>query len=81
MAGANRVEISGQLMELESLRYTPAGIPIVQFRIGHVSTQQEAGAARKVECEVGVVAMEREARLVASAKLGVALTATGFLDR
>ena len=49
--------------------------------MGHVSDQPEAGATRKVECELGVVAMEREAQLIASAKLGVALVATGFLDR
>ena len=53
----------------------------MRFRISHVSDQQEAGATRKVECELGVVALEREAQLIASAKLGVGLVATGFLDR
>ena len=81
MIGANRVEISGRLIELEGLRYTPYGIPIVRFLISHQSEQQEAGATRKVDCELGVVAVEREAHLVASAKLGAELVATGFLDR
>jgi len=81
LTGANRVEISGNLLELERLRYTPAGIPIVRFLIGHASDQHDAGATRKVECQLGVVATEREAQLIASAKLGVELVATGFLDR
>jgi len=78
---ANCVEISGRLIELEQLRYTPAGIPILRFRLGHFSDQQEAGAARKVECELSVVAIQREAQLIASATLGTPLIASGFLDR
>jgi primosomal replication protein N len=80
LAGVNHVKISGRLIELEGLRYSPAGIPIVQFRVSHESEQLEAGVTRKVNCELGVIAVEREARLVASAKLGVELVATGFLD-
>jgi primosomal replication protein N len=81
LTGANRVEISGRLVELEGLKYTPAGIPIVRFLISHESEQQEAGTPRKVDCELGVVATERDAHLIASAKLGVELVAKGFLNR
>jgi primosomal replication protein N len=81
LAGANHVGISGRLIELEALRYSPAGIPIVQFRVSHQSEQLEAGMTRKVNCELAVVAVEREARLMASAKLGMELLVTGFLDR
>ena len=66
-------------MELDTLRHTPAGIPVLKFRIRHESSQAEAGGARKVNCEMNVVAFEREAKLLAAAKLGSSMTITGFL--
>lgn len=69
------------LTELDALRHTPAGVPIVKFRLAHDSEQSEAGAMRKVSCEIGAVAFEREARLLASAKLGSMVTVTGFMER
>ena len=68
-------------MEREALRHTPAGVPIVRFRVAHESTQSEGGVARKVGCEVRVVAAETEARLLAGAPLGSDLRIAGFLDR
>ncbi len=71
--------LSGNLIELDALRYTPAGIPVVNFRLSHESEQIEAGAARAVQCEVAGLAFEREARLMAAAKLGMQVKVTGFL--
>jgi len=71
--------LSGNLIELGALRYTPAGIPVVNFRLSHASEQTEAGHVRAVECEVRAMAFEREARLMAAAKLGMQVTVTGFL--
>ncbi len=81
MVDANRIEISGVLAELDALRYTPSGVPVVQFRIMHESTQQEAGASRHISCEIDAIAFEREARLLASLKLGAELMVQGFFDR
>ena len=75
----NRVEISGVITELKALRHTPAGIPVVEFRLRHASERAEAGARRKVEAEIEALAFEAQARLVAGAALGRALTAQGFL--
>lgn len=79
MASANRVVLSGRIVELDALRHTPAGVPVLSFRLSHESTQSEAGSERKVECEIAAMAFEREARLLAAAKLGGAVTVTGFL--
>ena len=38
--------LSGKLIELDALRYPPAGIPVVNFRLSHASDQIEAGAKR-----------------------------------
>ena len=79
MAPANRVTVAGRLIELDALRYTPAGIPMLKFRLQHDSVQTEAGGERKVSFEIAAVAFEREARLLASAKLGSSVKVNGFL--
>jgi len=71
--------LSGKLIELDALRYTPAGIPVVNFRLSHESEQIEAGAMRAVQCEMAGLAFEREARLIAAARPGMQVKVTGFL--
>jgi primosomal replication protein N len=76
---ANRVEISGVVTELKALRYTPAGVPVVEFRLKHESERAEAGATRKVNAEIDAVAFEAQARLLAAGPMGRLLKAEGFL--
>jgi primosomal replication protein N len=64
---------------MDGLRHTPGGVPVMKFRLQHDSTQKEAGADRKVSCEIAAVAFEREATLLAAAKLGSEVKVTGFL--
>lgn len=80
-AQANRVVLCGRLIELDVLRHTPGGVPILKYRIAHQSEQDEAGVRRKVDCEISAVAFEREAKLLSTAALGSMLTVSGFLDR
>ena len=79
MAQANRVTIAGRLVELDALRHTPAGVAVLKFRLQHDSSQMEAGGERKVSCELAAVAFEREAKLLAVAKLGSDVKVNGFL--
>jgi len=65
--------------ELKALRFTPAGIPVVEFRLRHESERAEAGATRKVDAEIEAVAFEAQARLLAAGTLGRALKAEGFM--
>ena len=78
-ADANQVSLSGTLAELGALRYTPAGMPAVEFLIRHESERVEAGTERKVKAEVAALAFDTVARQVAAAGLGTALRAEGFL--
>ena len=71
--------LSGKLIERDALRYTPAGIPVVNFRLSHASEQIEAGGKRAVQCELAGLAFEREARLMAAARAGMQVKVTGFL--
>jgi primosomal replication protein N len=75
----NRLEISGVITELKSLRYTPAGVPVVEFRLRHESERTEAGTQRKVVAEIEAVAFEAQARLLAAGPMGLQLKAEGFL--
>ena len=76
---ANKVEISGVVTELKALRHTPAGVPVIEFRLRHESERAEAGAKRKVNAEIEAVAFEAQARLLAAGPLGRQLKAEGFL--
>ena len=64
---------------LQALRHTPAGVPVVEFRLKHESERAEAGARRKVSAEIDAVAFEAQARLLAAGPLGRLLKAEGFL--
>jgi primosomal replication protein N len=75
----NRVQLSGQILSVQPIRYTPAGIPVTEASLGHHSDQQEAGLKRQVTCDVPVKALGELAHQLAAAQTGTRLTATGFL--
>ena len=52
---------------------------MLKFRLQHDSSQKEAGGERRVSCEIAAVAFEREAKLLAAAKLGSRVKINGFL--
>jgi primosomal replication protein N len=78
---SNEVALCGELAAIEPLRYTPAGIPLLSFRLAHRSRQTEAGLKRQVECEMGGVAMADVAVAMSKLKPGQAVRVTGFLNR
>jgi primosomal replication protein N len=61
------------------LRFTPAGVPVVECLIGHRSEQVEAGSPRRVECEIPAVALGDAARWIQGVSPGMPLRLTGFL--
>jgi primosomal replication protein N len=73
--------LSGRLAHIEPLRHTPAGVPVIEFRITHSSRQIEAGAERAVECEMDGVGLGETARKLAELAPGAAVTVTGFIAR
>jgi len=79
VADSNRLTITGRIVERAALRYTPAGVAIVNFTIAHESRQIEAGGERDVKLELQCLAVEQEARLIAAAPLGTGIRVTGFL--
>ena len=77
----NKLALIAEVIQIEDLRYTPAGIPLLSFVVRHVSEQIEAGMKRKVECEVTVKALGTIAENAKHLKIGEHITLTGFLAK
>jgi primosomal replication protein N len=77
--GSNHCLIDGELLELDDLRYTPAGIPRIGLKIRHTSTQQEAGLSRQLQCDVPAVALGEVAQQLGRLKVGQSVSVEGFL--
>lgn len=75
----NEFRLTGRIVEAAALRYTPAGVPVIEFRIEHASRQTEAGVVREVECEMTAVALGPNAGLLARAGVGGQVKLTGFV--
>ena len=71
--------LKAEVVQIEQLRYTPAGIPLLSVVLHHVSEQVEAGMRRKVECEVNAVALGDLA--LKGLKLNSHIQASGFLAK
>ncbi len=75
----NKLALQAEVVQIEPLRYTPAGIPLLSIVLRHVSEQVEAGMKRKVECEVNAITLGDLA--LKGLKVGSHILATGFLAR
>ncbi len=77
----NAVALNGELAGIEPLRHTPAGIPLLNFKLMHKSRQTEAGYRRQVECEINGVAMGEVAVEMSRFTAGQQVQLNGFLNR
>jgi primosomal replication protein N len=77
--GRNRVVLSGQIVARDSLRYTPAGIPVLDLTLEHESVQSEGQVPRTVKATVDAVAIGELARRMDALLPGRNVTVAGFL--
>ncbi|MDC8445607.1 MAG: primosomal replication protein N [Nitrosomonas sp.] len=77
----NQTIISGEVVRLGILRYTPAGVSAIDCVVRHHSNQKEANVLRQVQCELPVVAFGESAAILADLKVGDSIKITGFLNR
>lgn len=75
----NHVELTACIAELSAQRYTPAGIPAINFVLDHESEVVEAGTARQVKFTVRAVAFGALAEQASQLTLGKAFRFSGFL--
>ena len=67
------------LIERSALRFTPAGVPVIDAQLQHRSRLEEGGVARDLDFAFDAIAIGAAARMLAAESLGSALAATGFL--
>ncbi|MBY0484052.1 primosomal replication protein N [Nitrosomonas sp.] len=77
----NQTIICGRIAKLGVLRYTPAGVAVIEFTINHVSRQKEAGVARQIIFDILAVALGQLALTVAEFKINNTVKLTGFINR
>lgn len=75
----NRFALTASLLEIETLRHTPAGVPVIEMVLAHESDVREAGHMRRVEMEIPAVALGEMALLLIDTPLGCRLKVEGFL--
>jgi len=69
------------LAAIETLRHTPAGLPVVDFTLAHASEQTEAGNQRQVEFDMPAKATGELAARIAQTQQGSKVEVQGFLNR
>jgi len=77
----NQLVLTGEVVQIAELRYTPAGIPLLSFVLRHMSEQIEADMKRKVECDVNAVAIGDIAKRSQILKIGTQIKVSGFLTK
>lgn len=63
------------------MRFTPAGVPVGEGVLQHVSQVLEAGKERRVDFEIPLRALGEAARWLEAAEFGKPLEIDGFLAR
>jgi primosomal replication protein N len=78
---ANELTLDARLSARGDLRFTPAGIPALDFELAHESMQSEANGERRVACELSAIAIGPLAKDLAAVAVGARLRCRGFLAR
>ena len=73
------VRLTATLVERSMVRYSPAGVPVLECLLEHRSTQQEAGMPRLVEFEIRALALGEIVTRIARVAPGTGLAVEGFL--
>ena len=75
----NAVRLQARIVSREALRYTPAGIAVLNFAVEHQSVQIEAGQTRDVALMLDCVAVGDDAKSLNETSDGATLELGGFL--
>jgi primosomal replication protein N len=74
----NRVQLSASLASISDLRYTPAGVAVLEVNLAYFGEVVEAGQLRQLDFELDAVALGEVAERLARVGLGSRLGVTGF---
>jgi len=75
----NRLELVARIDSISILRYSPVGVPVLDFMLLHESTVVEANEPRKIQLEMKSIAIGSLAERVQGFELGSIWSFDGFL--
>ena len=75
----NRLELVARIDSISILRYSPVGVPVLDFMLLHESTVVEANEPRKIQLEMKSIAIGTLAERVQAFDLGSVWLFDGFL--
>ena len=75
----NQLVLTACLVEVSPLRYTPAGLPALNFSLESEAEVQEMGAKRQVKVSLNALAIGHLAESIGKQTLGSVWKFTGFL--
>ncbi|MEX1166949.1 MAG: primosomal replication protein N [Hydrogenophaga sp.] len=75
----NRFHLTASVVQVQPLRYTPAGIPVVNTVLEHESTLTEMGTPRLVKLQLKAVAFGAQAEILARQGLETVCEFHGFM--
>ncbi|MBN4665960.1 primosomal replication protein N [Pandoraea nosoerga] len=77
----NRLRLEASIAEIGTLRYTPAGLPVIDVTLTHEGTVEEAGVPRQTEFSIPAVAIGPISAKVTALGLGRPAQWAGFLAK
>jgi primosomal replication protein N len=75
----NRFELSASVVQVQTLRYTPAGIPALNIVLEHESQVVEMDTPREVTLQLRAVAFGSQAESLARSGLDASYQFSGFM--
>ncbi len=77
----NQLVLKAVLVQRAQLRYTPAGLAVLDMRLNHEMTRSVLGVDRQIKLEIAAQAWEKVAHDLLDFSLGASALFTGFLNR
>ena len=77
----NQLRLAATLVERDALRYTPAGVPVVNCILQHAGEVLEAATPRQVEFAIAAMGIGPVGQKLERLPLGTLLDCEGFLAR
>jgi primosomal replication protein N len=75
----NEIRLNARIIEKGELRYTPGGIPVIDLKLAHSSSQMEAGVKRQIELQIDAVAMKELAQRLVNVEINTVANFFGFM--
>ena len=76
---SNLLNLSASIAALQAMRYTPAGVPVLELSLAHASQCQQLGALRTVSLTLNAVAFGSDAERLIKQPVGSLWQFSGFL--